>query len=369
LDILSIPTPALTAIGAAGAGMITFGAVMGIRKLIQIGQFSYHNSRLSTVGNPYVTRDEVLPLVELASPEALTKSIASDLLSVGTPETFREVDGILMRNYHGIISSMASESPDSVKPFISSYLSMVEGEELKRLMRLIGIRKEPLFPVGRITEDVERQMLSSKDLQAGLEVMEGLPVSSRIAESLRTVGKDDLPSLDEAIDRYKLDVMKDIGGAIRSVKKGSGAFFDILCDSFNVHLIMRSKKVGMERDGVMNSLYGGGGTMGRSALEQMVDSAGPKEAISLLSGSYMEPFLKEIDANDLTTVETALSRMLLEGVKGLSHSFGSTIGPTIRYLYSKEMELKNLRVLYQSAFSGWNAERTRKLLVIEEGSG
>ncbi len=360
-----MPASVLTAVGVAGAGLITFGAVMGIRKLIQIGQFAYQNSRLSTLGNPYVMKDEVLPLVEIRSPQILSKSISSDLVQGMSNDTFRDVDASLIIAFHDLIGSMVDGSPVSIRPFLEAYVSRIEGEELKRILRYIGKRKEPLFPVGRIDEDIERQMLSSKDLLSALEVIGGLPVAKRVSEVVRNEEKIHLFKIDDAIDRYCLDVFSSIQGVPFTTRRGIRAFYDILCDRYNIHTILRSKRTDLERDATIRSLYPGGGILGRPALEQMVDSSGPREVISILSGTHMELFLKDIDPTDITSLETALDRVVLEGVKGLSHSYGSSIGPTIRYLFSKEMELKNLRIIYQASFSGWDAERTKKLLVLE----
>ncbi len=368
VEILGMPTSVLAAIGVAGAGLVTFGAVMGIRKLIQIGQFAYQNSRLSTLGNPYVMKDEVLPLVEIRSPQTLSKSITSDLVLGLQNDTFRDVDASLIIAFHDLIGSSVEGSPVSIKPFIKAYVSRLEGDELKRILRYIGRRKDPLFPVGRIDEDLERQMLASKDLSSALEVIGGLPMAKRVSEVVKNEEKIDLFMIDDAIDRYCLDVLSSVEGVPFTSRRGIRAFYDIICDRFNIHTIMRSKRAGLDREATIRSLYHGGGILGRPILEQMVDSSGPREAISILTGTYMEPFLKEIDPTDITSVETALDRVVLEGVKGLSHSYGSSIGPTIRYLFSKEMELKNLRIIYQASFSGWDAERTKKLLVLEEAS-
>lgn len=368
VEIFGMSTTVLAVIGAGGAGLVTFGTVVGIRKLIRMGQFAYHNSRLSTVGNPYVMKDEVLPLVELGSPDSLSKTVQSDLGPSTLPGSFRELDANVMKGFHSIVGDMVNSSPPSVAPFVKAYISRLEGEELKRLLRLVGNRKEPLFPVGRITEDVERQMLTSKDLNTAVEVLEGLSIAGRISSVMRSEDGIDLHVLDEAIDRHSLGVMESMEGLNFSSRRGARAFFDLLCDRFNVHYIIRSKNSGMERETVIKGLYANGGILGRPTLEQMVDSAGRREALSVLSGTYLEPFIKEIDQSDLTSLETALDRMMLEGVKGLSHTYGSTIGPTIRFLFSKEMELRNLRIIFQGAFSGWDTERTRKLLVLEEGS-
>ncbi len=365
VEMIGMYTPALITAGAVGLTLATTAVVFGVRKLIRVGQYSYHNSRLSTIGNPYVKRDELLPLVDMGSPLALSKAILSELTPGNSIETFRDVDRSLMASFHGSMNSLLDGSPDTIKPLIRSYMSHLEGEELKRLLRLLGHRKEPLFPVGWLTSDVERAILSSKDLPSVMDVLEGQPVSKRVSDLIKVEEGVDLSTVDLAMDLHSLDTLSSMNGLSMGSRKGAKAFLDILSDRYNIHNILRSKAKGSDRDEVIGSLFTNAGIIGRPQLEQMVDSSGIREALSVLSGGHLDPFFKEADISSFTTLETALDRMILEGSIGLSHSYSSNVGPTIRYMISKEMELRNLRVLFQSAFSGWEPERTKKMLVME----
>ena len=100
-------------------------------------------------------------------------------------------------------------------------------------------------------------------------------------------------------------------------------------------------------------------------LITMADSSSIRESMSVLNGTHLEPYFKEVVDKGPTAIEVALDQMLLDGSIGLSHSFSMNVGPTIRYMISKEMELKNLRTLFQSSFAGWEPDRTRSSLVMQ----
>jgi vacuolar-type H+-ATPase subunit C/Vma6 len=317
------------------------------------------------MGNPYVRREEVIPLMEMDSPQAVSKSVTSDLLRGDEPGSFREADRLLTMNFHSCMDSLQRDSPVSARPLVKSYMSRLETEELKRLIRVIGFREEPIFPVGWLNPDVERNILTSKDIRTSLEILEGQPVSRRISEIVATDGEPDLSELDMALERFSLDSIGDVKDLPFNAKKGAKHFLDILADRYNIHLILRSKKIGLDRDKMVPMLYTSAGTVGRPQLEQMVDSLSIREALSVLSGSHLEMFFKDADISDMTSLETSLDRMILDGSIGLSHSYASSVGPTIRYMVSKEMEMRNLRIIFQSTFSGWDKDRTRRLLVME----
>ena len=364
---LELSTDALIAAGVAGAGLATTAVIFGIRKLMEIGQFSYHNARLSTVGNPYVRKDEIYSLIEMDDLNTISQSINSDLDPGSSMGSFREVDRSLVLSFQKVLTDMMVSSPEIVKPFVRAYISKFEIEELKRLLRLISIRKEPLFPVGWLTDDVEIQILGSKNIYGALEILEGQPVAKVLSQDLKKEETPDLGMMDMILERYYLDELAGIKGMGASSRRGVKALNKIMLDRHNIHIILRLKTAGSSREEIVNIIGGRVGTIGLPILEQMMDSTGVKEALSLLNGTHLEPFFKDLDGTSLTDIETRLDQMILEGSIGLSHSFASNIGPTIRYLVSKEMELRNMRTLFQGKFSSWSSERIKKMMVTEGG--
>ncbi len=357
--------PVIASVGA-GAALIATASVFGMRKIILMGQFSYHNARLSTMGNPYITREEVLPLLDIRDPNSIMKNIQGDLSFPDGISSFRESDRILMASFHRSIDSMRNGSPKAVQPLVRSFLNMWEVEELKRLMRLVGKREDPLFPVGFLDPGLETQFLRSKDLSQAVEILEGQKVGKAISQLVK--GSDvDIEEVDTVLDRYVIDNFFDIDGLPMSCRKGSLAIAHLLADRYNIQLIIRAKLSKWSREDVMSHLYTKGGTIGTSLLDQMVESSTLREAISVMNGTHMEQFFKDSMEKGPAAVEAALERMLLEGSIGLSHSYGSNIGPTIRYLVSQEMELKNIRTIIQGSFAGWDKDRIKSGLILEGG--
>jgi vacuolar-type H+-ATPase subunit C/Vma6 len=350
-----------------GGGLLVTATIFGVRKLIRVGQFSYHNARLGTIGNPYVTKDEVLPLLDIDDPETISQTINSDLDPGNELISFRDVDRSLVVSFHKTLTSLCGSVPPSIKPFITSYMTRFEVEELKRLLRSIGTRKEPLFPVGWITDDIEVQILNSKDISGALEILEGQPVARRLSQVINKDEGVDLKAVDIALDRYFLDSLRDASRSGSASRRGIDALYQIMTDRYNIHMILRGKVTGMDRENILSSLNSDSGTIGMPVLELMIDSSGPKDSLMNLNGTHLEKFFKDTDNENMTSIENGLDRMILEGSIGLSHTFATGVGPTIRYLISKEMELRNLRVLFQGSFSGWDKNRTKNMLITEGG--
>jgi V/A-type H+-transporting ATPase subunit C len=363
---LELTLPVIAAIGS-GATLLGAASVYGMRKIILMGQFSYHNARLSTVGNPYVTREEVLPLLDVKEPSTLLKTIQGDLSIADGTSSFREADRALMVSFHKVIDDMGRDTPKVLAPLVRSFIVLWEVEELKRLLRLVGKRSDPLYPIGILGEDLERQFLQAQNLSQAIEFLEGQKVNKAIAPLIKD-SEVDMEEIDSVMDRFVLDHFMDIEGLPFASKRGARAIAHLLADRYNIQLVIRSKVIGWSRDETLSHLYGRGGTIGMTHLEQMVDSSSLREAISILNGSHLEHFFKEAVDKGPAAVEASLDKMLLEGSVGLSHSYGSNVGPTIRYLVSKEMELKNIRTIVQGSFVGWDQERVRNGLILEGGA-
>lgn len=354
------------ALGASAAAVGSAAAVFGIRRLVQMGQFSYHNARVSTIGNPYVTKDEILPLLDMDSPGDIMKSLRGDMAISEEAGSFQEIDSALISVLHDSITGMISETPATVRPIVSSFVRKYEGEEIKRLLRMIGLRSEPMYPVGSVNSDLEISILKSTGIPQALEVLENHPIGICIKKA---IGGDDisLRRIDMVIDSHVLDNFLNTVDMPRYCRRGASALADIITDRFNIAIVFQGKAFGLEKDTIMGMLNTRGGTIGQPTLEQMVDSSSVKDAVSVLSGTHLERFLKEQADRGVTRLEVSLDRMLLEGSIGLSASFSSNVGPTIRYLISREMEIKNLRTVFRSAYSRWSKEKAREFLVLQEG--
>jgi vacuolar-type H+-ATPase subunit C/Vma6 len=360
--ILSVGSIALIG-GTAVLG--SAAAVYGARRIIQMGQFSYHNARLSTVGNPYVTKEDVMPLMDSGSPEALSRSLTGPINVSNDVSTFQEADSDLIRGFHDEIGSLLTGSPEIVKPLIKAFIRKYESEEVKRLLRYVGGRDEPLYPVGSIDHDLEVALLTSADIEGALENLENHPMGVYLKKRLPP---DDhrLRTIDTLLDGYMIDGFTDLEGMPSYCRKGVNAVRDLIRDRYNIGVILQSKALGTDREETMNMIRGNGGTIGIQTIREMVDSAGIDEALAVISGTHLDRYLKGAAGKNVTRLEIALDRMLLNGSVGLSTTYFTNVGPTIRYMIGKEMELKNLRVAFRAVFSGWDKERTWDFLVLQE---
>jgi vacuolar-type H+-ATPase subunit C/Vma6 len=221
-------------------------------------------------------------------------------------------------------------------------------------------------PLGSISEDLIRQIGSCKDIASAREVLELHPSFPYIAEVLK--GNElDLESLDMALDEYGLDGFVSPKGLSFGAKKGAKEFHDLLCDRYNLNLVLRAVGPTKDRERTLEGLIGNGGGLGHSILESMVDSSSRREAISFLAGTYVEPYFKEItESRKGADLEIALDRFLLGGSSTISQRHWSSVGPSIRFIVGKEMELRNLRTLFISKSAKWTEDRTRSLLILEE---
>ncbi len=362
MDVTGLSGGAIAAI-TASAGLIGMGTVFGIRKLIRMGQFSYHNAKISTMGIPYVKKDEVLPLLELGSVSEVMKVVRGDLAVQADVTGFQDGDRELMRSFHRSVTELWRSVPGTMEPLVGSFIHRLEGEEVKRLLRLLGDRSDPLFPIGSLDGDLERSILGSHSITSALDHIEALSLG-RIGDALKE-GEVDLVMIDDAIDRGVLDKFREMAARSSSTRRGASAFVDMVVDRYNLFTALRGKARDLPRESILQSLYKPTGTIGIVDLEAMCESTSLREAVSVLSGTNVEKHLREGMERGITGLEMGLDRMLLEGSITLSGLYFSNIGPTIRFLVSREMEVRNLRTTLQAVSSGWHVDRARKMMIFE----
>lgn len=361
--LLSLGTTA--ALGAAGLASLGGGSLFGLRWLVRHGQFSFHNSRLTTLGNPLLRREELQPLLDAGTPEALSRLVQGDLSVQPASTTIAAIDRDLTLSFHSSMENLARETPKAARPVLAPFMRRYEAEELKRLVRRIGRSSDPLHPLGQLTEDLERHLLACKDVQSAIEVLEVHPSYTYISEHLKS-GNLDLSAMDSSLDRFSLDAFSSVKGLSMGGRKGMTELHRVLCDRYNLNVIVRSLTSGLEREASLGNLLPGSGLLGRPLLESMAEAGSRKEALSLLAGTYMEPFFKDLsDGRKGPEVETAMDRLLLSCADSLAGRYWSTVGPSIRFILGREIELRNLRTLFVSKFGRWSEDRTRSLLVME----
>ena len=352
--------PALGAAAMAGLA----GAYVGIRHMVRLGQFSYHNARLSASGNPYVLKDELAPLTEMADPSSVSKTVQGPFSMNEVPGNFKDADRVLSLSFAAEMVSLFEGTPSDARPVLKALMLRYEAQELKRVLRSVGLREEPISPIGSITGDLERQLLTSKNLQQAVETLEGHPLGGAILQMGRM---EDLPvqMIDLALDRAALAPFEDPKAFPFFVRKGAGSVGALLGDRYNMNLISRAKASMEDRDSIMAQVSPVG-TIGMDTLEQMAEAGSRREAFHQMAGTEIEKYLKDSLDSGPAALEISLDRMLLQGSVFIGSRYFSGIGPLIRYVISLEMELRNLRTVYLGSFSGWTGERTRSFLVTEE---
>jgi vacuolar-type H+-ATPase subunit C/Vma6 len=95
--------------------------------------------------------------------------------------------------------------------------------------------------------------------------------------------------------------------------------------------------------------------------------------ISSLEGlSYHEALKNAIEEynkqNSVQVLENALDSHLLKLLEDLSTQNYVTIGPTLRFIVTKEFEIENLKIITKGVSEGLSSDIIKPLLTMEAGS-
>jgi V/A-type H+-transporting ATPase subunit C len=147
----------------------------------------------------------------------------------------------------------------------------------------------------------------------------------------------------------------------------------ILRDIRNVKNLLRTKHLSYEPEKILEYFMGEGKEIAQWKYQELAEAQAVSQIISGLEGtSYYEPLKNNIDVynkeHSIQYLETGLDAHCLHLIRDLSQEYYVTIGPTIRFLISKEYEIQNLKAIVKGVAENLPRDRIQQLLVTEDAS-
>lgn len=278
------------------------------------------------------------------------------------------IETALMKNLKAAYALMFKESPISqvVELFSAKYLY----HNLKVLMKMKASGKD----LGHLLIDIGRYTL--EDLRHLVETLESSVTYPSLVEEVRRTWQE--------YEAYQLTDAIDVGfdGAyfahLRMLQEyltemDTHAIVDGLIDFYNVISIKRAQELGKSR-AFMYTMMTSRGSMDKSDLIQLVEDHHLDQWYLKLNPKYLGKAFDSmveamktgtITASDLESLkDTYLHQVLMD------HQL-DTSGPyqVLRYLFGKEMEIRNLRLLLVGRANGLSKEKLQERMGPIYGKG
>jgi V/A-type H+-transporting ATPase subunit C len=184
--------------------------------------------------------------------------------------------------------------------------------------------------------------------------------------------KIDYLKLDTAIDKHIIDKIKQVKVPYKC-DKAKQRFVNNIVDITNVKNVLRAKQLGYDEEAIKKLFLGEGQEIAPWKLKEISEADSVPQVISSLEGtSYYDPLKNAIEdynkEGSVQVLENALDSHFLKLVENISTQNYVTIGPSIRFIVSKEYEIQNLKIVAKGVGEGLSLDIIKSFLIKEAGA-
>jgi len=370
IDTLGLPTFVLIIVGVSLL-IVVILLMSYFKVLISITNFTFPNAKIRAMGNPFVKEEKLKTLAESGSINEVYAKIREENYDLPKEETddLRTVERKLEENIVESIKKTAMSVPTTFKPFVNTWLMKYDLKMVKRALKAMFRENgkeeldERMIPVRIINEDKIEEMKSARNVQELIAILK----ETEFEEALK--GKErveDFYEFDVSLDRYLFEKIKKEVNKIEGEERSTVRyFFGKYTDIINLKMVIRGLREDVDEETLKDSLLPSGRELEDWKLDNMVEASSLEEALIELEGTSYDG-LKEAKASmSYFELEKRLDEKLLKVVSEIYSQDILTVGPLLKYLIAKEIELRNLKVLIRGVKEGLSAEKITDLMIME----
>lgn len=337
-------------------------------------KFVYPNAKFEAIGNPFITEKELSRIVDSKDLNDFKDTLnALKDYKVSGENTF-DIHQSLDNHLIQTMDMMRKDSSKKMNDFFDTYLMKIDIYLIKNALK------------NKIKDnEIDEKIISEAILHSTKKVIRELSESEKenIPNLLKNYGfeKEIREAVsEESVDFLKLDTLidKHIITKLRQMKvphkcnNAKQKFVNTLIDILTIKNVLRAKQLGYDEDSLKKLFIGEGQEIASWRFKEMTGLESVPHVISSLEGTSYYNALKEVieiynREKSVQVLENALDIHFLKLIKDISTQNYVTIGPTIRFLVSKEFEIKNLKIIAKGRAEGLTSDIINKHLIMEAG--
>jgi len=335
-------------------------------------KFVYPNAKFEAMGNPFIEEKELSSVLQSKDLSGFKDTLDSlkDYNIKG--ETTYDVQRSLDDHFIKTIDMMRKDSSKKMQEFYDVYLEKLDiyliKRELKRKLSGISIESssvdQALLPNTKTLleamNDVEQEELPA--------LLKSYGFSKELTNAL-TEETVDFLAIDTSIDTYLIDRFKQITVPYKC-EQGKQTFIKRMLDIINIKTLLRAKQLGYDLDSCKKLFLGEGQEFASWKFNELADVDDVSQVISGLEGTSYYGVLKDAIEDytkdeSVQVLENALDGLFLKLVKDISIQNYINIGPTIRFIVSKEFEIQNLKIVAKGIGENLSSDLIKTFLITE----
>ncbi len=371
IDMMGLTNFVLVIVGVALL-IVVLLLMSYFRTLVAISNFTFPNAKFRAHGTHFIEKEKVDPIIESRNLNEFYQVVRENGYELPKEETgdIDKVENRLELNNVGYMKKAYRLSPLETKPFVEAWLVRYDVKMAKRAIKHIAKGGDPeqlksdLIPVKNIDEDIIDNLSSSRNLQEAITILKD-------TEFEKVLGKkewgEDFFKLDVELDKFAYDRLRKAVSNVESEQRAPVKyFFGRYTDLLNLKMVIRGVRENIDKEFMQDYLLPTGRELEDWKLQQMLESKNLEEALVELEGTSFEDIRKEAASKSHFEIEKYLDKQLLIIVSEVMSQQVLTVGPLLKFLVGKEIELRNLKILARGLKEGLEPDKIRKMLVLED---
>jgi len=333
-------------------------------------KFVYPNAKYEAMGNSYVTEKNLSSLVESKNLADFKENLNSlKDYKIGGETTYdiqKSLDGL----FYQTIEMMKKDGSKKMYDFYNTYIEKIDMYLIKKELRnkLKNNEVDEKSIESAILPTTKKLLYNIKNKENLSQILLDFGFHKDIAKELANQ-KIDYMEIDNEIDKYIINKFIKVKVPYKC-EQGKNNFIKTYLDIYNIKFLLRCKQLGFNKETCMKYFNGEGREIAKWKYKQLTEMDGVGQVISGLEGtSYYEILKNSIEEyNKEKTVqilENRLDTLFLKILKDISTQNYTTIGPTLRFLVSKEYEIQNLKVIAKGVAENLSKDLIKKFLILE----
>lgn len=349
-------------------------AVM-MRPFNTFAKFAYPNAKFESIGNPFVKENQLQRYLEFSSLQHFIDQLNAQKDYSISEMNAAEIQAALDQQFIQTIHMMKQDSTKKMQSFFDAYLQLLDADLIKTAFKQFLTKQEidEQLSEHAVSDTIQKQLriFSKTEPEKISSVLQQFDYPKQIQEILSTDDKDVSSfALDAAIDTLLLNRLHKTKVPYKC-KEATELFIKRMIDIRTIKHILRAKSLGYDTDHCKQLRINEGYELALWKQEDICNTENTAEVISKLEGTQYYPVLKKIldsqgESSSIQPYTDALDRLWLIILKNVSTSYYTTIGPTLRFLEYKKMEIRNLKIIVKGIAEQIPAPFISSLLIMEE---
>lgn len=335
--------------------------------------FAYPNAKFEAIGNPYTREKELNNIVESKNLSEFRETLNSskDYNVIG--EDTYSVQKSLDDNFLQTIDMMRKDSSKKMNNFYDIYLEKIDIYLIKNELKKFTLGKTEKVDIDSAILNSTKEFLT-KLKESGKEILpELLKTYGFTNELIEAISKETFDSIkiDVIIDKYIINKLKQVEVPYKC-EKAKQNYIKRMIDVLNIKNILRVKQLGYDANTCKMLFLGEGREIAPWKFNEISELEQPPQIISSLEGTSYFNVLKDAieqynTENSVQVLENVLDGYFLKLIRDISIQNYLSLGPTIRFLVSKEFEIKNLKVIAKGIGERLSSDLIKRFLITEVG--